>query len=113
MERMGILEMDELQKLEVLRNAAKGGQPDFAFITILENDFDMIPEGFTGVYMRDWPCQIVPDQLLDKIKQFSVGGFDHAPEDHELHLFLSRDSAVGKWLKSKIFELTEKWLNEN
>lgn len=116
MERFGILEMAQMTEVEkntVVKRAAKSGQPHFAFITLMENDFQMIPEGFTGVYMRDEECQIVPNGLIQDIKQVSIGGFDHVPEDHELHLFINRWSEEGTQLNFKIIEMVTKWMDEN
>jgi|GEM_PF-6523244 len=112
MERMGILEMNELHKAELIRQLENDSKPSFAFTTLLENDFSCIPEGFTGIYMRDDECQIVPNELLPKIKEMSLGGFDDAPEDHELHLFVGKRTVTGFFMSNQIVEMVHRWLDK-
>jgi hypothetical protein len=128
MEKIGIFEMEELKNYtlsehervemsEMMKAATKyhyaRGEKHIAFLTLLENDFEIIPEGFTAVYMRDEECQVVPNALIEKVKLMSLGGFDHAPEDHELHLFIDRWTMAGQWLNTSIIELVCHWMDEN
>lgn len=113
MERMGILEMDAVQEQEVLQVSKKVDKKRFAFDTMVDNNFYAIPEGFTGVYFRDEPYQIVPDDLLDKIKALSTGGFEAIPEDHELHLLADMYTEKGKDLAEMVLGLMYRWFADN
>ncbi len=117
MERIGIIEMAMMDLVQDQKVAAtkslKESKNQFAFVTLLKNDFQAIPEGFTGVYMRRIECHIVPNALLSKIKMMAIGGFEHIPEDHELRLLADRYSPEGNWLNVRIIELISQWMDEN
>jgi len=113
MENLGILEMAEMESQIKGLELPKASDKQHAVLTILGNDFQIIPEGFTAVYLRDEECQIVPNDLLPKIKQMSTDGFDDVPEDHELHLFTNWRTAKGFWLNARIIELVIDWMYPN
>jgi hypothetical protein len=115
MERMGILEMAELARHSPIKGLRAPKDPEklHVFTMLLANNFQIIEEGFTGVYMRDEECQIVPNELLPRIMEICLGGFDHAPEDHELHLFASPLTPAGSWMRHCIMQLMTDWMDRN
>lgn len=115
MERLGILELTEIsaadrqaEAIEIIK-ASKLTNQDI-FLTVMTNNFDLIPEGFTGVYFRDYQYQIVPNELLPAIKELSVKGFHDIPEDHEFFLLVDWFRPEGRETGKAILNLVMDWL---
>lgn len=107
------IKLHQLEQIRKAQRVSKEKEMRFAFLTILANNFMIIPEGFTGVFMRNTECQIIPDALIPSIKALTVNGFEHIPEDHELHLFIERASTTGRAVNSRILEVVKKWMDDN
>ncbi|TKT89501.1 hypothetical protein [Dyadobacter frigoris] len=118
MERLGILELTEITATD--RQAEAIAMVEAAnltnqemFLTVMRNDFEKILEGFTGVYLRDYQYQIVPNELIPAIKEISLHGFSDVPEDHELFLFVDWFTAEGRAVGREILEMVTNWLEEH
>lgn len=117
MERIGILEMAEIEVATTGQTVTMSLPADVskhdAFYTMMRNDFSLIPEGFTGVYFRNEPYQVVPNAVLPEIMKLSTKGFAHVPEDFELFLFISWSTPEGKDIGGQVIELMAEWMEEN
>lgn len=111
MERFGILEMEAVA--EVHREEARTGWKYEAFHTVLDNDFHNVPEGWTLVFLRSTPVQVVPDLLLASIEMESVQGFAHDPEQQCLVCFYDANSEAGISVYRAIMRLVVNWLDAN
>lgn len=116
MERIGIIEIAEIERNR--RSSIQGflepQEPtnQFLFRTVLENNFQIVPEGFTAVYLGDEELQVVPNEIIPRIKRMvQIKGFSHVPEDHELYLFANRWDANGQYLNAVIIEMVCHWLD--
>jgi hypothetical protein len=111
MERFGILEMELVA--DIYREEQKTDWKFDAFHTVLDNNFNRVPHGWTVVYLRSTPVQIVPDCLLDNVKELSMNGFAHDPEESCLVCLYDARSEEGMVVFRLIMELVVDWLDAN
>lgn len=81
------------------------------FRTILDNDFNSIPENFTAVFLRGTPVQIVPDDCIREIKLMSLRGFFHENNESRFVCFCDANSKEGQRLFRDIMECVVKWMS--
>jgi len=111
MERFGILEMEFVADLHRIEERE---QTKFsAFRTILDNNFNFIPAGWSVVFLRNTPVQILPDALLIDIKEISTRGFMHDSEDKRLVCLYDANTEEGRAMFRAIMGLVVGWLDAN
>lgn len=111
MERFGIVEMEFVADLHRMQEA--NNHKYDAFHVILDNNFHKVPEGWTVVFLRNTPVQVVPDNLVPDIQEMSVSGFIHEPENQSLVCLYDANSEAGETMFRAVMELVVGWMDAN
>ncbi len=111
MERFLDVEMAVISGLNKLDETQ--GSKYKAFRTILENNFNNVPENYTTVFLRSTPVQVVPDDCIREIKLISSRGFFYENNESRFICFYSASSEEGDGIYRQIIECVVKWMSIN
>lgn len=112
MERIGIMEMQEMNKMNMARTFSEWKHD--AVLILLNNDFTKpAPMGYVAVYLRSTPVKIVPVELVEEIKKLSYHGFMYDHMERKLICLLDADCMEGLTLCSDISKLLFSWIEKN